>query len=452
MITKFTSFLNQGQQRTILAKKNILFLFFIKISNILISFAMVSVSIKYLGIENYGLWIVLSGFIAWTNMFDFGFTHGLKNRLAELKAKRSLKSGRFLVSTTYAFLIIISIIFILLLSSLIYYINWVEILNITTLDETDVKYILMVILGLVGLQFILKPINAILEAYQWSSIVHFLMFLSSFFSLVIVFLLTLSDVNTSLSSYAFIVSGLSILVLFSASIFFYKIKFKSIRPCIRCIQKKYLNGIASLGIYFFILQFCNIVISQTDNIIISYLYDPSEVTKYNIAYKYFSIIIVLFNVIVTPFWIAFTDAYTKGDFQWIKKTISILLWFVAASAIGSLILFTFSDNVYKIWIGQKIVIPILLSALMAVYVVIFNIIAIFSFFISGVGKLKVILITSVIAAILNIPLSIFFAKDLGLGVAGIILATIFSISFSGIFSIIQYKKIISKKALGRWNA
>ena len=86
---------------------------------------MVSVSIKYLGIENYGLWIVLSGFIAWTNMFDFGFTHGLKNRLAELKAKRSLKSGRFLVSTTYAFLIIISIIFILLLSSLIYYINWV---------------------------------------------------------------------------------------------------------------------------------------------------------------------------------------------------------------------------------------------------------------------------------------------------------------------------------------
>ena len=310
----------------------------------------------------------------------------------------------------------------------------------------------MVILGLVGLQFILKPINAILEAYQWSSIVHFLMFLSSFFSLVIVFLLTLSDVNTSLSSYAFIVSGLSILVLFSASIFFYKIKFKSIRPCIRCIQKKYLNGIASLGIYFFILQFCNIVISQTDNIIISYLYDPSEVTKYNIAYKYFSIIIVLFNVIVTPFWIAFTDAYTKGDFQWIKKTISILLWFVAASAIGSLILFTFSDNVYKIWIGQKIVIPILLSALMAVYVVIFNIIAIFSFFISGVGKLKVILITSVIAAILNITLSIFFAKDLGLGVAGIILATIFSISFSGIFSIIQYKKIISKKALGIWNA
>ena len=44
-------------------------------------------------------------------------------------------------------------------------------------------------------------------------------------------------------------------------------------------------------------------------------------TAYNIAYKYFNILNMAMMIIVTPFWSACADAYTKKDFLWMKNVI-----------------------------------------------------------------------------------------------------------------------------------
>lgn len=49
---------------------------------------------------------------------------------------------------------------------------------------------------------------------------------------------------------------------------------------------------------------------------------------------------------------------------------------------------------------------------------------IFSNFLNGVSHINLQLVISVIAAILNIPLSIWFAKYVGLGVTGVCVGTI----------------------------
>ena len=55
-------------------------------------------------------------------------------------------------------------------------------------------------------------------------------------------------------------------------------------------------------------------------------------------------------------------------------------------------------------------------------------------------------------AMINIPLSIYLAKNLDLGSKGVILATIICCILSIIFYPIPCSKIINNKAKGIWNS
>lgn len=444
------SFFSEGNKRTILAKKNIFISFFIKAIGMIVAFSMVSVSIKYLGKENYGIWIVLSGLIAWSNVFDLGFSHGLRNRLAEARANNNLDDGKYYVSTTYAFLFLVALVMSVILMPLFMYIDWQSILNTKAIDNGTIRSLVLIIFLFFILQFILKPINSILEGYQWPAIAQGINLLGSTMALLGVIYLIFLEKNT-FSMFIYIVAGAPALVLVSANIYFYRQKFLNLLPSFRYVKKKYFRSIAGLGMSFFIIQLSVLVIFQSDNMIISYLFGPEEVTNYNIVYRYFSVVITIFGVIMAPFWTAFTDAYQKKDFVWIQKTMKILLFLVTGSAMLSIVMFLISDSVYSIWIDESIVIPKIISGFMSIYVVLFGFINVYAFFSNGTGKVKVQLIVNSIAAIINIPLSYFFAYALGLEVAGVLLATIICMLLIGVALLIQYKKIISNTAYGVWN-
>jgi Na+-driven multidrug efflux pump len=88
---------------------------------------------------------------------------------------------------------------------------------------------------------------------------------------------------------------------------------------------------------------------------------------------------------------------------------------------------------------------------MCVYVNVLAMGNIFVVFINGVGKVQLQLIVGIICAILNIPLSYYFAHNLGLGSAGVILASIVCIAYGPVLAPIQFKKIIKGTATGIWN-
>lgn len=77
----------------------------------------------------------------------------------------------------------------------------------------------------------------------------------------------------------------------------------------------------------FIYQFINIILSRIEG--------PEVVTQYNIAYKYFNVLNMLFVIILTPFWSAFTDAYVKKDYNWMQRIIRKLelLWLLCIPAL-----------------------------------------------------------------------------------------------------------------------
>jgi O-antigen/teichoic acid export membrane protein len=125
------------------------------------------------------------------------------------------------------------------------------------------------------------------------------------------------------------------------------------------------------------------------------------------------------------------------------------VWYISVAVVALMILF--STQVYKFWIGSDISIPLNLSILMGIYVLILTWDSIFISFINGIGKVKLQLYLAVFAGIVFIPLGIFFGKNFGLDVSGVLLA-ICIVLIPGAFLIpLQYRKIIKKTAEGIWN-
>lgn len=429
------------------AKKNIIFSFIIKGASICISLILVPLTINYLNPTRYGIWITLSSIIGWISFFDIGLGNGLRNKLAESLAKGDIKLAKSYISTTYAilFLIMIGILIIFFILNPLF--NWASILNSEQGMSYELSSLALIIVLMFCIQFVLQLITTILTADQRSADASLINLIGSIIALVIIFTLT-KTTNGSLF-YLAIAMGLSqILALFISSIWLYSHKYKNIAPSFKSINLKLVKNLINLGVKFFIIQIAVLILYQTSNIIIAQLFGPAEVTSYNIVYKYFSIISMGFSIIISPFWSAFTEAYTLKDIKWIKNVMGKLRKFWLLLLILSIIMIVLSDAIYKLWIGKSIDIPFTLTIIMAVYVIINTWCGIFSNFLNGVGKIKLQLYISIIGSIINIPLAILLGKKIG--VSGVILSTVILGLISAIMSPVQYHKIITNKAIGIW--
>lgn len=443
-------FFTKGHERSLKAKRNIITSMLIKCISIAISFLLIPLALNYLNPVKYGIWITLTSVISWFAFFDLGLGNGLKNKLAEALAKNDRELARTYISTSYVLIsIIIGMIYIVFL--LFYpFINWTKILNTPSEMQTEISRLVFIVFSFFSLQFIIKLITMILQADQKSSISSGVNTFASLISLLIIFILT----KTTHGSLLWLSVGVSVANLISPLIvtlwFFYN-RYRDLIPSIRYVKLKYAKDLMGIGFLFFIMQFAALIIFSTDSLIITQLYGPEEVTPYNISFKYFSIVTMVFNIVTSPFWSAYTDAYHKNDFEWIKRITHKLskFWFLLFFLVIVMILG--SNYFYEIWVGSKVKIPFMLSVSMGIWVLISSWITIFGNFLSGVGKIRLSLYHSLIMIVVNIPLSVFLAKYLNLGSTGVILSTCLCMLPQVFINPIQYKKIANFTAKGIWN-
>jgi O-antigen/teichoic acid export membrane protein/peptidoglycan/xylan/chitin deacetylase (PgdA/CDA1 family) len=446
---KIKSFLTEGHERSVKTKKNIFTSIIIKCISISISFILIPLTLNYLNPVNYGIWLTLTSVIGWFAFFDLGLGNGLRNKLAEALAKNNKELARTYISTSYAIISltigIVYLIFILVFS----FINWSFILNTPPSMNDEINRLIFIVFSFFCLQFIIKLISMILIADQRTAISSGINTFASLLSLIIVFVLT----KTTQGSLLWLSIGICAANLISpliATLWYFGKDYKHLTPSIKYVKLSCAKDLMGLGFLFFIMQFAALILFSTDSIIIDQLYGPQEVTPYNIAFKYFSIINMGFAIVTAPFWTAYTDAYHKQDFDWIKRTTKKLTMFWLLLVVGVTGMLIFADNFYEIWIGNQIKIPFILSLAMAFWVLIATWTSMFGNFLSGVGKVRLSLYHSFAMIVINIPLSIFLAKYLNLGSAGVIIGTCICVLPQVFLHPIQYKKIISNTANGIW--
>jgi O-antigen/teichoic acid export membrane protein len=205
----------------------------------------------------------------------------------------------------------------------------------------------------------------------------------------------------------------------------------------------------NLGVKFFVIQIAVLVIYQTSNIIIAQISGPEDVTVYNVAFKYFGVALMLFSIILTPFWSSFTDAFFLNDYDWMRKTVSVLRKIALALCFVVVMMVVASDLVYKIWTSGLVKVRLSISIVLALYMItnIWN--SLHSHVLNGMGKIRLQLYFSLIGTFLNVPLAIFLGKKFG--IEGVVASAILLNIFSAVYSPIQVNKLIHQKAHGVWN-
>lgn len=440
----------KGHERSVTVKKNILASFGIKIFSIIISLSYVPLLLDYLDKERYGIWLTLSSILLWSRFFDIGLGNGLRNKFAEAIALGNTKLAKEYVSTTYAVLSIIFVVVLIIFFIVNPFLNWSRILNTYSSMKNELSYLALIAFTFFVLNFIFKLIQQILLADQRTAISNSFGPIGNFMSLIIIFILTKTTTHGSLLTVGSIISSVPVLLLLFSSIYFFRGDYKKYKPSLQNINFQHSRALMSLGGKFFIIQIAGIIIFSTSNFIIARIFGPSEVTPYNIAFKLFNIPIMVYVIIMSPFWSAFTEAYTKEDYAWIKRTMKKLNLLSIVFVLGIICLLFTSNILYKIWLGNRIQIPFNLSLVMAFYALIIVVLSPYTQFINGVSKLKLSINIVWIKALLFIPLAILLSKT-SLGICGIMLATCI-LNFTGIvMEPLQYNKIINRKAYGIWN-
>ena len=379
-----------------------------------------------------------------------GLVMDCETSLQRLKTLRTIKKAKAFVSTAYYTVTAISTILVIAFLIINHFVNWAKVFNTNSNLLNDLRFLLPIIFSFFCLQLVAKLITSIYLADQYHSIQNLLQFITQIISLLAIWLLTKSDTN-SLLIYGSIFSAIPVIILIGLNIFAFNGKYKIFKPNYHLWQKVYFKEIAGLGLNFFVIQIAAVILFTSDNFIISNLFGPEKVVPYNVSYKYFSVIIIGYSILITPYWSAFTEAYTSNDIKWIKYSVKSIQKIWILIPIVLLFMIFISNWFYKIWVGPDIVIPANLSISMSIYVLLFTFNMIYVNFINGIGKIKLQLVTSIISMIINIPLSIFIGKYLGWGPTGVILATCFCLFYTVILSPIQYYKLINNKARGIWN-
>lgn len=446
----FRYFLNSGHSRSVKAKKNIMALVLIKGVSVLTSFLFVPLTIGYLSPTNYGIWLTIYGIVGWFGLLDIGLGNGLRNKFTECITHNDHASAKIYVSTAYAILAIIMALTCVVFFIINRYINWPLIINVEVEKAQELGKVALTIVGFFCMQLVVKLISSILLADHKTALASGINTVCSVLSLVVVFILT-KTTQGSLMHLALTIGIINVLVPFLASIWFFNAYYKRYKPSLKNINFKYAKHLMNIGVMFFLFQSTALLVVATDNVIISQLYGPSEVTPYNVALKYFTPVTIIFNIVSAPLWSAYTEAYTQKDMAWIKRITKKMLQFWGLVFIGVIPMILLSKVMYQLWLGDEIKVPFGVTIFMGLFALLSAFNQIFGNFINGIGKLRLSFFLTITTAVINIPLCLLFASYFKLGSAGIILASCVSLLPDLIFIPIQYFKIINHTAKGIWN-
>ncbi len=445
---KLTTFF-KGNAQTVLLKKNIICSVGLKCISILISFQVVPLTIDFVNPTQYGVWLTLSSLMSWFFFFDIGLTNGFRNRFAEAKALGDITKARILVSTTYASLFILFIVMMCVILPINHFLNWSEILNLETDESIELGKVFILLVTFFGLNIVFQVFSTLLTADQrpaFSSLIQVSGQLAAFIAL---YILTHTLRHGTLTQLAMIFSGVPVAVLLIYSFILFSTRYRQYRPSFHLIRFSYVRIILGIGSKFFVITTSMLFIFQLMNVIISRELGPETVTQYNISYKYFNILYMVALLILNPFWSAFTDAYTRKDFAWMKDMVRKLerLWLVSIPC--TIILLLCAPAFYKLWINDSVMVPAIINISVAIYISILILSNIYMHLINGTGKIQIQLIIYVSFAVIAYPTMSFMCHNWG--IPGLLVLPFVVYVMQGVLGHMQIRKLLSQTATGLWD-
>lgn len=395
-----------------------------------ISFVLLPVYINFFSEQKIlGLWFTAMAILSWVLTFDLGIGNGLRNNLVEafvnndkLKAKNDIASAYILIGSI---VVVFSIVGYLVFA----FVDWNDLFNVSKNlinSEQLLKMVRIIFLGIM-LQFFLRLIISILYALQIAFLPNFLSFLSNLLLLLFIVFMgkkSLGD-NIILLAYANVITA-NLPILITTIVIFSK-KLRYAIPKFINYDRQSAKNILKLGGLFFWIQIMYMMITNTNEFLISWSTRIENVVEFKIYNSLFSVLSGLFLLTLTPMWSEVTEAHMKNDIPWIKRLYKRLYMLGIGGGLGMILMVFFLQNLVDFWLREKTIkINYFYASVFVLSTIFFIWSSILSTIVGGIGKLKTLSIFITIGAFLNFPLTILFTRITNSWI-GVIIANVLSL-------------------------
>ena len=391
-----------------------------------------------------GLWFTIVSILSWMLNFDFGIGNGLRNKLVPCLVNDDKEKIKKYISSSYIIISIVSIIVFIISFIVIPLLNWNTIFNvpeITISNKLLIKVVTIVFAGIL-LQFVLRLINSILYALQKSHIPALLSLITSALNLLFVILLPNQTVEQNIIILAYINIFTVNVPLIIATLVIFKKNFSYAIPRFKYYTKKYAKDIMKLGGLFFGIQIMYMIITNTNEYMVTYFYNPEYVVDYQIYNKLFNLIGTVFSLTMVPIWSSITKALSENDYVWIKKTYKKLFMLAGCFILGEFILIPFLQFFVNIWLGsESIQINYIYAICFAIYGSIFIWSSVVSSMSNGLGKVKSQFVLMTCAVIIEFALLFIVTKQIDKWITIVIINSIAMLPYCITQTIINNKYI-----------
>lgn len=278
----------------------------------MISFISIALTIRYLGIERYGIWLTIFTIFSWLSLSDFGIGNALTNKLAESLGSDQTNRAQYLVLSAFWSLVPIGICIAFIGVWLGFSFPWPYFLHTHTLEANrELPIAISLAFGIYGIGFPLNIARNIYNGYQEGYYANIWNIVMNIFSLVALIIAT--KFKGGLPLLVIAVFGVQLIVQLANAFYLFGFHRRHLIPYIHLLRKADIISLFKIGIMFVVLQLVATINLQSDNMIIINVMGPGAVALFGTTWKLICYTRVVQSLILNPLWPAYGEAYARGD-------------------------------------------------------------------------------------------------------------------------------------------
>lgn len=393
---------------------------------VVISLAMVPLTLGYLGPERYGFWMALSSLIAFLQISDMGIGNALIGQMASRQAKGESFSLPGMMTTALLILAIGGALLVGIFFVFADLINWRSLLNYSTaVDSVEVADSARAFLIMFAIGLPLSVAQQIRTGMLQGRLNGIYLTIGQLCNLLFVGLAIYSKSGLPVLVVA---SMLGTLIGAGANLMSILIDFRKIDEA--AWRPNFINAslLIKKGGLFLVLQGCALISYNSDNLIVSHILGAGRVAEYSIAMKIFSLPALLLSLFYVGMWPAYADAEARGEIIWARnffwKTIKQSLM---VSCVVSILLFIFSPFIFGLLSHGAVNPEPLLLYGMVIWGCYLAIGGSFAALLNGMHIVRFQVFLAVFFMVINICVSVFLTKNIG--ISGPIFGSVFALTF-----------------------
>lgn len=327
-----------------------------RIVNIATALITVPVTLSYLGTDRYGLWMALTSFITFLNFTDMGFGIGIQNSLANCFGRDDKQSARYYISSGLFVMFLLFFVFVVVAFFLLPFIDFNKI--VTVQSETAASELLPTVQAMFiafGLGLPAGMIQRIYNAYQQGYWGNMQLTAGNILGLISIFVCI--HFKLGLPAIAFVFMSARFIVMLGGSVVLF-IKRPWLRPSLFAVRWDFTKQIFNIGLTAMWAELAAILIVSGPFLVIAHQISTAAVTPFSVTQRLVGVVTMLLTVVVIPLWPAYSEAATRGDWNWVNRTFKHTIKFYVVILLPAFLFLTLLGQwVIRLWTGKLEAVP-----------------------------------------------------------------------------------------------